>query len=127
MKTVDIEAEKKELLRGMKVYEDLENERDLDGIMELMTEDSVFVSRSFKHEGKENIREWFKGNLRTVVSSKHVPLRVEVSSSGDMAWLLGHETGKRVRDEGIVEISGDYMMVLRKVEGKWKSVAVCLT
>jgi ketosteroid isomerase-like protein len=111
----------------MKVNEDLENERDVDGIMELMTEDSVFVSHSFKYEGKENIREWLKGNLRTFVSSKHVPLRVEVSSSGDMAWLLGYETGKRVRDEGIVETRGDYIVTFRKVEGKWKTVAVCLT
>ena len=70
---VDIEAEKKDILRRKKLYEDLENERDLEGILELMTEDSVFMSHRFKHEGKENIREWFKGNLRTVVSSKHCP------------------------------------------------------
>ena len=126
MKTVDIEAEKKEILRNIEELEAAENRKDIEGILELITEDFVFVQRSAKYEGKEAVREMAKRLFQTYISSKHVPLRVEVSSSGDMAWLLGYETGKRERDEGIVETRGDYIVTFRKVEGIWKQVAVCL-
>ncbi|MFX0208913.1 MAG: YybH family protein [Candidatus Hodarchaeota archaeon] len=126
MKTVDIEAEKKEILRHMEELEAAENRKDLEGILELLTEDFVFVQRSAKYEGIVSTREWLERLFQTYISSKHVPLRVEVSSSGDMAWLLGYEINERERNEGIVETRGDYLVTFRKVEGKWKQVAVCL-
>ncbi len=126
MKTVDIEAEKKEILRHMEELEAAENRKDLEGILELLTEDFVFVQRSAKYEGIVSTREWLERLFQTYISSKHVPLRVEVSSSGDMAWLLGYEINERERNGGIVETRGDYLVTFRKVEGKWKQVAVCL-
>lgn len=124
---VDAEAEKKEILRMAKVVEEAENRKDIEEILEYFTEDSVCMVSSGKHEGIEGIREWLERGYRNLISSKHVPLRVEVSSSCDMAWVLGHETAKRERDEGIVETGGDYLYTLRKVEGKWKTVALCVT
>jgi hypothetical protein len=32
-----------------------------------------------------------------------------------------------MRDEGIVETGGDYIVTFRKVDGTWKQVAVCLS
>jgi len=124
---IDVEAEKKEILRNIEELETAEKLKDIEGILELLTEDFVFVQRSAKYEGIVSTREWLERSVQDFISSKHVPLRVEVSSSGDMAWLLGYETNKRERDEGIVETRGDYLVTFRKVEGKWKQVAVCLT
>ncbi len=126
MTTMDIETEKKEILHTFREFESAENRKDVEGILEFVTKDSVIVLRSAKYEGIVSIKEWLERSFLTFISSKHVPLRVEVSSSGDMAWLLGHETSKRERDEGIVETSGDYLVTFRKVEGKWKQVAVCI-
>ena len=123
---VDIEAEKKEILRNIEELEAAENRNDIEGILELVTEDIVIVLRSAKYEGKEEMREVLERLFQTYISSKHVPLRVEVSSSGDMAWLLGSDITKRVRDEGIVETGGDYLVTFRKVDGTWKQVAVCI-
>jgi len=124
---VDIEAEKKELLRMAKVVEAAENRKDIEEILETFTEDSVCLARSGKYEGIESIREWLERGYRVLISSKHVPLRVEVSSSGDMAWIIGYATIKEERDEGIVEITEDYLTTLRKVEDIWKTVALCVT
>lgn len=124
---VDIKAEKEEILRMMKVLEAAENRKDIEGILELLTEDFVFVLRSAKYEGIASIREMLERSVQDFISSEHVPLRVEVSSSGDMAWLLGYEINKREMDEGIVETRQNYLVTFRKVEGKWKQVAVCVT
>jgi hypothetical protein len=40
---------------------------------------------------------------------------------------LGYEVIERERDEGIVETTQFYVLILRKVEGIWQEVAVCLT
>jgi ketosteroid isomerase-like protein len=126
MTTVDIEAEKKEILRNIEELESAENRRDIEGILELNTDDLVIMSKGGRYEGKEELRELLERLFQTYISGKHVPLRVEVSSSGDMAWLHGYDVTKRERDEGIVETGGDYLVTFRKVEGKWKQVAVCI-
>jgi ketosteroid isomerase-like protein len=110
-----------------KVVEAAENRKDIEEILEWFTEDSVCLVRGGKYEGIESIREWLERGYRVLISSKHVPLRVEVSSSGDMAWIMGYATVKSERDEGIVEIREDYLQTLRKVEDIWKTVALCVT
>jgi uncharacterized protein (TIGR02246 family) len=126
MRTVDIEAEKKEILRNIEELESAENRKDLEGILELMTDDLLFISRSGRYEGKKEFRELLERLFQAYISSKHEPLRVEVSPSGDMAWLHGYDITRRESDEGIFETSGDYLVTFRKVKGKWKQVAVCL-
>ncbi|UCH02802.1 MAG: nuclear transport factor 2 family protein [Candidatus Bathyarchaeota archaeon] len=126
MKTVDIEAEKKEILRHIEELEAAENRKDIEGILKLVAEDFVFMYRNSKIEGKEDTREMLKESVKNFISSKHVPLRVEVSSSGDMAWYLGYEINERERDEGIVETKQNALATFRKVESKWKQVAVCI-
>ena len=127
MKTVDIEAEKKEILRNIEELEAAENRKDIEGILELLAEDFVFVYRNAKIEGKEDTGEMLKESVKDFVSSKHVPLRVEVSSSGDVAWLFEYELNERARGEGVVETKQYALVTFRKVEGKWKQVAVCVT
>ncbi|MFQ5911307.1 MAG: nuclear transport factor 2 family protein [Thermoplasmata archaeon] len=126
VKTVDIEVEKEEILRMIKALGAAENRKDIEGILKLLAEDFVFVQRGAKYEGIASMREMLETAVEGFVSSEHVPLRVEVSPSGVMAWLLGYEITKREGDEGIVKTKTDYLVTFRKVEGKWKQVAVCL-
>jgi len=67
-----------------------------------------------------------KENTKNYISSKQFPLLHNISSSGDMAWLLGFERNKRERDEDIIETNQYYVITFRKVAGKWKEVAVCI-
>ena len=127
MSRVDIETEKKEILRNMEELEAAENRKDIEGILALLAEDFVFVSRHGKIEGREATRKMLKEAVKNYISSEHVPVRVEVSSSGDMAWLLGYEVNRRKRDEGVIETKQRYLVTFRKVKGRWKQVVVCLT
>jgi len=126
MNPVNIEVERKEILSHIEELESAENRRDVEGILELLAEDFVFVYSDRKVEGKQDTGEMLKESARNYLSSKHVPLRVEVSSSGDMAWLLGYELNKRERDRNVVETKQYFVVIFRKVEGKWKEVAVCI-
>ena len=126
MSLIEIEAEKKEILRHMEALENAENRKDIDGMLALAAEDFVFVVHDRKIEGKDDIGEMLRQSAKNYISSKHTPLRIEVSSSGDVAWLLGSEKNVRERDEGIVETMQFYVITFRKVEGQWKEVVVCL-
>ena len=121
---VDIEAEKKKIERMIKECETAESRRDLEKELEFFTHDAVYQGRSSKDEGIEAIREHFKKNIRSIVSSEHTPLRIEISSSSDMAWVLESYLVKYERDEGIVEEGGNWLAALMKVNGEWKYAAL---
>jgi ketosteroid isomerase-like protein len=127
MERVEMSDEYKEILNNIKELESAENRKDIKGILELITEDFVFVNRNAKLEGKEETGRMLEKSTQDFISSKHFPFRVEISSSGDMAWLLAYELNERERDGSIVETKQYYMLTFKKVEGRWKQTAVCLT
>ena len=114
---VDIEAEKKEILHSISDLESAENNKDIEGILGLITEDFILVHRETRREGIENVRELLETHIHRYKQKQHVPLRVEVSS--DMTWLFGYEVDDRDRKEY-------YLMTFRKVDGVWKQAAVCV-
>jgi ketosteroid isomerase-like protein len=126
MNIVDIETEKEEILRNIQELESAENRKDIEGMLQLAADDFVFVYRDAKIEGKADAGEMLNESAKNFLSSKHVALRVEVSVSGDMAWLLGYELNDRAADGGVVETKQYYVITFRKVDGKWKQVAVCV-
>ena len=127
MNLVDIELEKQGILRNLAELESAENRKDIEGILGLLAEDFVFVYRDARIEGKAETGDMLKESARNFISSKHISLRVEISLSGDMAWLLGYELNERERDGSIAETKQYYVITFRKIEGRWKQVAVCLT
>ena len=80
MNMVDIEYEKKKTLQNVEELETAENRKDIQGILELITDDFVIAFRDAKVEGKAATREWLEESAKNYISSKHVPIRVEVSS-----------------------------------------------
>jgi ketosteroid isomerase-like protein len=123
---MNLEAEVNAILRHMEALEAAENRKDIEGMLALAVEDFTFVTRDRKIEGKHDVGEMFKGAAKNYISSKHVPIRVEVSSSGDMAWLLGYELNKRHREGAVVETKQYYVLTFKKVDSEWKEVVVCI-
>lgn len=110
----------------MKDLEAAENRKDIEGILDLVVDDFVFVSADIVLEGKADIRAMLIEAAKNYISSMHIPVRIEVSSSGDLAWLLGYELNKRQRREGIIDTKQYYMITFKKVDKSWKQVAVCI-
>lgn len=126
MNRVDIEIQKRENLAHIGELEAAENRKDVDKILELVTEDFVFMYRDARFEGIEDLGKMLKESVNSFVSSKHVPMRVEVSSSGDMTWLVGYELIEHESDNVVVETKQNYLLTFRMVDGAWKEVAVCI-
>ncbi len=126
MNVVNIDKEKEDLVCHIQQLETAENRKDIPAILELLVEDCAFVYRENTYEGKQGFDEMLRGSVTNFTSSKHIPVRVEVSSSGDMAWLFGCEINQRDSGGAIVETKQYYLVTFRKVEGIWKEVMVCL-
>jgi len=126
MNKVNIESEKKEILRFIEELVAAEKRKDIEGVLKMFADDFVIIyKQDVKIEGKTAITELIKKTIKKFIDAKQIPLRVEVSSSGDMAWLLAYEIFKSEKQEGIFEEKIPYMMAFRKEDGKWKGVAVC--
>ncbi len=88
---VDMEAEKKEIGRTLGEIAAAENRRDVEKILELVTEDAIFQKPNTSQiQGREAWREDYEKVFATLVSSEIRTLHIEVSSSGDMAWEYGY-------------------------------------
>ena len=118
MSSITVEAEKKAILRNIKSLESAENHKDVEGILELITDDFILVHRETRREGIENVRELLEKHIHGYKQKQHVPLRVEVSS--DMAWVYGYEADEKDKKEY-------YLMTFKKTDGLWKQAAVCVT
>ncbi len=124
---INIEAEENAIVHHIEALEAAENRKDIEGMVALVVEDFEFIFGKRKLKGKAELREMLRDAVEDYVSSKHVPLRVEVAGSGDMGWVLGYELNRRQRAEGIVETKQHYILTFKKIDGSWKEVAVCLT
>lgn len=126
MNGLNIDSERKGILRNLEELEEAENRKDIEGLLELVTDDFVFLYRDSKIEGKPDFKKMLEGAVQNYISSKHIPLRIEISASGDMAWLSGYELNRRTNGNGVVETKQYYLITFRKDNKKWKQVAVCL-
>jgi ketosteroid isomerase-like protein len=123
---VNIESEKKKILSILDEFTATAIRKDVEGRMELLADDFVIIFGKFQViEGKGAFREVVRKTIENYVDARYVPLRVEVSSSGDLAWLLAYEIAKYKKQEGIVEIKTPFMWSFKKEDGKWKIVASC--
>ena len=121
MSSVDIEAEKGNILRIYAQWLEMEERKDIEGPMRFMAEDCIFSppNRSMVR-GFEAIREHRKAFLSQPSVSTNVDTeRVEVSSSGDLAYQL---VIYRVVLEGGNVGEWNACLVWRKEDGVWKCV-----
>ncbi len=122
---VDIEAEKNAIQEAVRIAFEAEDKKDLEKLLDFFADDVVGqAANSPQFQGKDALREFYKGYLPTIVSIKGEFSHVEVSSSGDMAWDVGYNRAETIGPEGNVKDQGKYFAVYKKVNGKWKCSAI---
>jgi len=123
MKEVDIEADKK-ILRELHVKMLLDHTTDVDEEMRYIAEDAMLIPpNSPPIEGAKAIRKACNMMVKTKVLDMGVPgrgvMRLEVSSSGDLAYDIGRFRIVNQGPEGPVEEKGYFVTLYKKVDGQW--------
>ncbi len=125
---VNVEAEKIEIQRLIKRIEDAENRQDVDAMFEDMTDDAILQKCGAPQiQGLDVWREDYEKFFETFISTSIRSLGIEVSSSGDMAWDYGVFVSEFEGPGGRTKAEGKYLGVYKKVDGKWKGVAVSIS
>ena len=128
MKTVDVEAEKREIDRLTDEAFAAEDRKDLEKMLESLADDVILqVPGMPQIQGIRALREFYKAFLPTFDSMKGGPRHIEVSSSGDMAWQYGSFSTGYKKPEGTIMEKGKYLAIWKKVDGKWKWAAYSVT
>ena len=130
MKKVDYEKEKKAIENTIKEWYKAATQMDLNMFMELAADDFVLLNPGRAAiKGKDEFRDFFY----EYGGKSYGPVSlgdswITVSESGDMAYQYG--THHHVIMDGDIEShvsTWKQLIVLKKVEGKWKFVAMSET
>ena len=123
MSSVDIEAEKKLIIRLNQEWIEAEVRKDIEFCMKLVSEDIIFQPPNMLPIlGKEAVRELGTEFVKHLVSASSEVERIEVSASGDLAYIM---LSCRYVMEGSVVEDLNVLKVWKKVGGEWKLVAGC--
>jgi len=106
-------------------WSDMYGQGDVDGIAELLAEDSVLLAPGQTPAvGRDNVIEATRALLAADaadgLSVSWEPQAAFISSSGDMAYDYGRAT-TTLADRTVVE--GSDLVVWKKENGEWKAVA----
>jgi ketosteroid isomerase-like protein len=123
---VDIEAEKKEIWASNQEWYRLENDKKVDEIFEKFIYDDIIfqVPGMPQFVGREAVYSFMKEFIENVlVSVEGKPTRLEVAESGELAYDLGNSMAKVMGPDGPVDDKQKYLIVWKKIDGKWKAIA----
>ena len=96
---------------------------DIDKILNWYAPSSVDMAYnapvSLDHQARRKaIESWFKTiDLKSI---KNTTDDIQVSSSGDLAFTRG--TGYQKSSDGLIEYSGRWVSIYKKIEGNWKVI-----
>jgi ketosteroid isomerase-like protein len=124
---VDVEAEKQVIRDMLKRGFEVENQKDVDAIMSLgfFAEDiAIQVPNVPQLKGLEAARNFYTEFFKILVSIEGGPTEIIISESGDMAWDYGWNRAIYEGPDGPIEDEGKYLEVWKKIDGKWKIIAV---
>jgi ketosteroid isomerase-like protein len=95
---VDVEAEKRGIQTATKSIKAAENRKDIHAALEFMIEDYISLECHAPHiQERDAWAEDYEEFCTSFASTSITPLRIEDSSSGDMAWEHG-EYARRFRE-----------------------------
>jgi ketosteroid isomerase-like protein len=125
---VDTEAEKAEVETVLGRVEAAENRKDIDGMLEHVTEDGLLLMAGAPliqgpDAWRASYQKFFGGGF---ISTSLTCLGREVSASGDMAWDYGTFVSTFAGPDGPTYAEGKFLQVWRKVNGRWKGAAVSI-
>jgi len=121
----DLEAEKR-ILKDIHVKMMVDQTTDVDKEMQYIAEDAILIPPNMRPiEGAGAIRQVVNQMVKTakIVSMgkrDRGPDRVEIASSGDLAYDIGKFQIVSQGPEGPVEEKGYYVTLYKKIGGQWK-------
>jgi len=122
---IDLEAEKR-ILKDIHVKMLVDHTTDVDKEMQYIAEDAILIPPNMRPiEGAGAIREAVNQMVKTtkIVSMgkrDRGPSRIEIASSGDLAYDIGKFQIVSQGPEGPVEEKGYYVTLYKKIGGQWK-------
>jgi ketosteroid isomerase-like protein len=127
MITIDIDAEKKAIKELVKNAFEVEKHKDVDEIMALdyFTEDTVAHGPNMPQiKGLEALRNFYTEFFKILETIDGGSTEIIMSESGDMACDYGWNRTVYKGPDGSFEDEGKYLQVMKKINGKWKCVAI---
>jgi ketosteroid isomerase-like protein len=105
----------------------LNQKRDIAKVMEMYAPDAIIMAPGQKvASGLETIRKQFESMFADTNmlwdTFSWTSEKVEVSTSGDLAYIKGSNTLKMKTTKGVIEESDKGVDIWRKIDGKWKAV-----
>ena len=118
---VDLQAEEAAIReldrRDMEAY----NNKNLEALLGSLAEDYVAHEPNMPPiVGREAQRPLVEGFFNVLVSINWEIEKLEISTSGDMAYILGAYHVVTESAEGQAEVDGKYINVFKKINGEWK-------
>ena len=125
MSPVNLESEKKAIPKIMNDYIKAHNNKDLEGTLKPYSEELKFLAQGIPIVGKDAlskmVKEGFKGDYTHSMDILHI----DISDSGDMAYIIGKNKRVSHSDEGDIAIEYKALGVFKKENGEWRVVSLC--
>jgi ketosteroid isomerase-like protein len=97
-------------------------------MLELMTDDPLLhICAVPLVMGQAAVRHLYFEFFKTFVSTNITSQKINISSSGEIAWDYGIYVNEFQSPEGNNKEEGKYLDIYHKVDGKWKGAAFCIT
>jgi uncharacterized protein (TIGR02246 family) len=125
MSQIDIEAEKKAILKIMNDYIKAHNNKDLEGTLKPYSEELKFLAQGIPIVGKTALSEMVQEGFKEDYTHSMDILHIDVSDSGDMAYIIGKNKRVSHSDEGDAAIEYKALGVFKKENGEWRTVSLC--
>ncbi len=120
-----MEAEKQIIARLGRGWWEAWNRKDIDAEMALIADNIIVQPANMpQFVGKKAYREFMEEYYKILVSTVGESSRIEVSSSGDMAYDAGTMKVLLKGPEGTIEDEQKYFAVYQKIDGEWKCTAL---
>ncbi|MHA2394685.1 MAG: YybH family protein [Promethearchaeota archaeon] len=94
-------------------------------MFKFIDDDAIFQAPGMaQFVGKEANYAFFKEYIDNVlISIEGKPTRLEIAESGDLAYDLGNSTARINGPDGPMDDRQKYLIIWKKIEGKWKMIA----
>jgi ketosteroid isomerase-like protein len=125
---VDIEAEKKAIIKIINDAFEAEDKGDLEGTVAAYSDDVIFQGANMPQlEGIEAVRQFYKDFLPNIISIKGASTKVEVVESGDIAYDYGWSKSTMKGPDGPIKGEGKYYAVWKKIGSDWKCILLAFS
>jgi uncharacterized protein (TIGR02246 family) len=123
---VDIEAEREAVLAVNAEFLEALKAKDIERTMSVFADEAMMVvTRNIFFRDREGIRKFFEGFFEAGWNANVLVEKVDVSQSGDLAYLLVKLDHSRVKEDQSVDYIkiGAFTIFKKQLDGSWKIVA----